>query len=81
MHDLKFLEKLLSIPSPSGGEDIFANYLMMQMRNMGFVAYRDEAGNVIGGVGNPQAEKEIVLLGHMDTVPGFIPVRWEGERL
>ena len=81
MNELEFLEKLLSIPSPSGGEDIFADYLITQMRTMGFVAHRDDAGNVVGMVGNPDAEKEIVLLGHMDTVPGFIPVRREGKKL
>jgi LysW-gamma-L-lysine carboxypeptidase len=81
MNDLEFLEKLLSIPSPSGGEDIFAEYLIAQMRKMGFVAHRDEAGNVVGSVGDPAAENHIVLLGHMDTVPGFIPVRWEGDTL
>jgi [amino group carrier protein]-lysine/ornithine hydrolase len=77
----EFLEKLLSIPSPSGGEDIFAEYLMTQMRKQGFRVSRDEAGNVIGAVGLPGAPREIVLLGHMDTVPGFIPVRWDGDRL
>ena len=81
MDELGFLEKLLSIPSPSGGEDVFADYLVAQMRKMGFNTQRDEAGNVVGVVGNPEAEKEIVLLGHMDTVPGFIPVRWEGNKL
>ncbi|HNT76832.1 MAG TPA: [LysW]-lysine hydrolase [Anaerolineae bacterium] len=81
MNDLEFLEKLLAIPSPSGGEDIFAEYLIAQMRKMGFVAHRDEAGNVVGTVGNPAAENHVVLLGHMDTVPGFIPVRWEGDTL
>ncbi len=81
MNELEFLEKLLAIPSPSGGEDVFAEYLMMQMRKMGFVAHRDEAGNVVGTVGDPNAERNIVLLGHMDTVPGFIPVRWEDSVL
>lgn len=76
-----FLERLLSIPSPSGGEDIFADFLVNQMRRLGFLAHRDEAGNVVGAVGNPAAGKEIVLLGHMDTVPGFIPVRWDGGKL
>lgn len=76
-----FLEKLLTIPSPSGGEDIFADYLVTQMRKLGFRAHRDEAGNAIGTVGNPDAEIEIVLLGHMDTVPGFIPVHWEDGKL
>ncbi|MDF1512402.1 MAG: [LysW]-lysine hydrolase [Anaerolineae bacterium] len=81
MDELNFLEKLLSIPSPSGGEDVFADYLVATMRKLGFDTHRDEAGNVVGAVGNPEAEKEIVLLGHMDTVPGFIPVRWEGHKL
>jgi len=81
MDDVAFLEKLLSIPSPSGGEDIFADYLTVQMSKLGFSANRDDAGNAVGRIGNPQAEREIVLLGHMDTVPGFIPVRWEGDAL
>jgi [amino group carrier protein]-lysine/ornithine hydrolase len=79
--DLEFLEKLLSIPSPSGGEDILADFLVYQMRKRGFRTHRDEAGNVVGSVGNPAAEREIVLLGHMDTVPGFITVRWEHDKL
>jgi LysW-gamma-L-lysine carboxypeptidase len=79
--EVAFLEKLLSIPSPSGGEDILADYLMVQMRKWGFRAQRDKAGNVIGTLGDPQAEREIVLLGHMDTVPGFIPVHWDDGRL
>ena len=79
--EAEFLEKLLSIPSPSGGEDIFAEYLVTQMRKLGFRADRDEAGNVVGTVGNPDATREIVLLGHMDTVPGFIPVRWDDGKL
>ncbi|MGC9468150.1 MAG: [LysW]-lysine hydrolase [Anaerolineae bacterium] len=81
VNDVEFLERLLSIPSPSGGEDVFADYLMQQMRRLGFRADRDEAGNVVGTIGNPSAEREIVLLGHMDTVPGFITVRWDGDKL
>jgi LysW-gamma-L-lysine carboxypeptidase len=81
MDELAFLEKLLSIPSPSGGEDVFADYLVTQMRKLGFNTQRDEAGNVVGKIGHQTSEKEIVLLGHMDTVPGFIPVRWEGDKL
>lgn len=81
VEDAEFLEKLVTIPSPSGGEDVFAEYLMAQMRKMGFVTHRDEAGNVIGTVGDPQGALEIILLGHMDTVPGFIPVRWKDGKL
>jgi len=76
-----FLERMLSIPSPSGQEDALATYLAEQMAALGFQSHRDEVGNVIGAVGDPGARRKIVLLGHMDTVPGLVPVRREGNRL
>ncbi len=81
MDEFAFLEELLSIPSPTGEEDAVAAYLVEQMAGLGFEARRDEAGNAVGTIGNREAEREIVLLGHMDTVPGQIPVRREGGRL
>ncbi len=81
MDETAFLEALLAIPSPSGQEDAIAAYLLRQMTVRGFRAHRDEAGNVVGTVGNPEARHEIVLLGHMDTVPGLIPLREEGGKL
>jgi LysW-gamma-L-lysine carboxypeptidase len=81
MDDIGFLEALLAIPSPSGQEDALAGYLIRQMTVMGFEAHRDPAGNVIGVAGDPDAERVIALLGHMDTVPGLIPLREEGGRL
>ena len=79
--ELAFLKELISIPSPSGEEDGVAEYLVKQMVELGFQAHRDEVGNAIGIVGNPKAEREIVLLGHMDTVQGLVPVRRRGNRL
>jgi LysW-gamma-L-lysine carboxypeptidase len=81
MDQVAFLKELVSIPSPSGEEDAVAGYLVEQMTALGFRARRDEVGNVVGVLGDPEAEREIVLLGHMDTVPGNIPVRLEGGRL
>jgi LysW-gamma-L-lysine carboxypeptidase len=81
MDDIAFLEALLSIPSPSGSEDAVAAYLIRQMTSLGFAAHRDEVGNVVGAIGELDAEREIVLLGHMDTVPGLIPIREEAGRL
>ena len=81
MDSALFLEKLLSIPSLSGREHAVAAFLIEQMVNLGFQVRRDRVGNVIGTVGDPYADKKIVLLGHMDTVPGIIPVRREGNRL
>jgi LysW-gamma-L-lysine carboxypeptidase len=81
MDPVALLESLLSIPSPSGVENAVAAHLVDQMAALGFRAHRDEAGNAIGALGDPGAERRIVLLGHMDTVPGFVPVRQEGGRL
>jgi LysW-gamma-L-lysine carboxypeptidase len=79
MDELVLLREMLEIYSPSGQEGEMAAYLVSQMRRLGFRAYQDAAGNAIGVLG--EGEREIVLLGHMDTVEGFIPVRMEKGRL
>jgi LysW-gamma-L-lysine carboxypeptidase len=78
MDDIAFLEELVAIPSVSGAEDVLAQHLVERMRQLGFRVLRDQVGNVIGELGNPDAKRTIVLLGHMDTVPGAVPVRREG---
>lgn len=76
---LWLLEQLCSIPSPSGYEAQAAAFLVDYLRSLGWNAWIDEVGNAVGqtGEGGPR----ILLLGHIDTVPGFIPVRIEGGRL
>jgi LysW-gamma-L-lysine carboxypeptidase len=81
LDEVAFLRSLLAIPSSTGEVDALAQYLVEQMSARGFRAHQDEVGNVVGVLGNAAAEREIVLLGHMDTVPGFIQVREEGGRL
>ena len=76
---IELLEEMLAIPSPSTQERAVGQWLVSRMRGMGFAARRDEAGNVIGFWGS--GPREVVLLGHIDTVPGFIPVRRAGDRL
>jgi LysW-gamma-L-lysine carboxypeptidase len=68
---------MLEIYSPSTQEGELAEYLVAAMAEQGFRAYRDGAGNAIGELGD--GEREILLLGHIDTVPGFIPVCVEGD--
>src|SRR2546428_4010738 len=70
---------MLSIPSPSTQERQLGQWLISRLRSMGFAARRDEAGNVVAFWGS--GPKEVLLLGHIDTVPGFIPARREGDRL
>lgn len=76
---IELLEEMLAIPSPSTQERALGQWLVSRLRAMGFAARRDEAGNVVAFWGS--GPREVVLLGHMDTVPGFIPVRREGNRL
>jgi [amino group carrier protein]-lysine/ornithine hydrolase len=70
------LRALVSIPSFSGREQALATYLVQAMTRLGLRSYLDAAGNVIGETGRSQAPL-VLLLGHLDTVPGTIPVREE----
>ncbi len=76
---LELLEGLVRIPSISGVEGAAVRWLVERMAELGFHAYVDEVGNAVGeiGVGRP----ETVLLGHIDTVPGDVPVRVADGRL
>ena len=73
---------LVAIPSLSRQEAAASAWLAAQMRGAGYDrAYVDEAGNAVGELGDPSASRTIVLLGHIDTVPGNIPVRIENDLL
>ena len=76
---IELLEEMVSIPSISTQERELGQWLVTRLRGMGFAARRDEVGNVVAFWGS--GPREVLLLGHMDTVPGFIPVRREGQRL
>ncbi|MEA2667871.1 MAG: [amino group carrier protein]-lysine/ornithine hydrolase [Chloroflexota bacterium] len=76
---IELLEEMVSIPSVSTQERALGQWLVTRLRGMGFAAKRDEVGNVVAFWGS--GPREVLLLGHMDTVPGFIPVRREGQRL
>lgn len=73
------LEGLLRHYSPTGEEAGAVQYLVEQMARLGFDARIDEIGNATGSLGS--GPREVVLLGHIDTVPGEIAVRREGDRL
>lgn len=71
--DRELLRGLVAIPSVHPGEHAAVTYLCAQMAARGFLTHVDGAGNAVGTVGDGPAH--IVLLGHIDTVPGQIPVR------
>jgi len=79
MDELVLLRDMLEIYSPSGKEGEMAAYLVKQMGALGFRAYQDAVGNAIGVLG--EGEQEMMLLGHMDTVEGFIPIHLQDGQL
>jgi [amino group carrier protein]-lysine/ornithine hydrolase len=76
---VRLLTNLLGIYSPSGKEEDIANFLAGEMRKLGFQVGVDALGNVIGVIG--EGEPTIFLCGHMDTVPGYLPLRVEEGKI
>jgi LysW-gamma-L-lysine carboxypeptidase len=71
---------LLQHYSPSGQEGAAAAWLVERMNTLGYhQAFIDEAGNAIGRIGS--GTRQMILLGHIDTVPGEIPIRLDGDLL
>src|SRR5579883_1609552 len=79
--EVELLRGMLRIPSYSGEEGALARYLVGQARGLGLEAHIDEAGNFVAGAGLESGAQPIVLLGHMDTVRGVVPVCIEEGRL
>lgn len=70
------LLNLVSLYSPSGEEKQAVEYLVERMQFLKFdTAFQDPAGNAVGIMG--QGSRQLVLLGHIDTVPGELDVRVE----
>jgi len=71
----QLLTDLVGIPSVSREEAAAVAFLVEWMGRRGFTAWTDEAGNGCGLRG--EGPRTLLLLGHIDTVPGWIPVRVE----
>jgi LysW-gamma-L-lysine carboxypeptidase len=77
--EIGLLAGLLECYSPTGQEAEAVSYLVQHLERLGFQAHIDPAGNAVGTIGT--GEREILLLGHIDTVPGAIPVSSHGAML
>jgi len=77
--DLELVRGLVAIPSLSRHEGEAVEWLVARMAERGFRASVDDAGNAVGEIGD--GPRHVVLLGHIDTVPGEIPVRVEDGEL
>jgi LysW-gamma-L-lysine carboxypeptidase len=76
---IALLENLVRLPSPSGQEQEAATFLADWLAAHGFEAGIDEVGNAVGVRGDGPGE--LLLLGHIDTFPGELPLRREGDTL
>lgn len=76
----RLLEGLVSAYSPSYQENEAVHRLVDWMTEHGYdQAYIDEAGNAVGIIGS--GNQDVVLLGHIDTFPGDLPVHRAGRLL
>lgn len=78
---IELITELVKRYSPSEQESEAVNYLVAWMNANGFTASVDEAGNAVGVRGKADAPNLLMLLGHIDTVPGEIAVRVEDGKL
>jgi len=74
MSDFDTLVGLVSQYSPSGKERGAVEWLVARMKSLNYdSAFIDAAGNAVGVMGS--GTKQVVMLGHIDTVSGEIQVR------
>ncbi|MHB8719061.1 MAG: M20/M25/M40 family metallo-hydrolase [Candidatus Dormibacteria bacterium] len=77
----RLLTELVAIPSPTGDTAAASAHLVRRAGEAGFDCHVDAAGNVVMRWGEGSPRSDVVLLGHLDTVPGVVPPRLEGGRL
>ncbi len=75
---IAFVEHLVATPSVSGSEADAVRVYVHAGARIGMRCEIDRAGNGVARRGPEGAGVRIALLGHIDTVPGRIPVRTEG---
>lgn len=77
--DVQLIFDLVSTASVSGNEQAAAEVFVKHATERGMRSYIDEVGNAIAETGCDTGDERLhlVLLGHIDTVPGKIPVRIE----
>lgn len=79
INPIEYFLEMLEIPSVSGKEHRFSVFLMESMKNLGYEVKQDEAGNVIGKIG--EGKPALLFMSHIDTVPGEIPIREENGKI
>ncbi|UCH63421.1 MAG: [LysW]-lysine hydrolase [Fidelibacterota bacterium] len=76
---ISLLEGLVAIPSPSQQEHEASVFLAGWLSRHDFDAHLDKVGNAVGQRGG--GHREVLLLGHVDTFPGELPVYRDDDLL
>lgn len=80
MSTLKYLEKLIEIPSPTGYTREVTEYIVKEVRNMGYEAVRTNKGGVIVTLKGKDDTKHRVITAHVDTLGAIVrAVKSEGR--
>lgn len=79
MDDVAFLRALVEVPSVTGDTDRAVAAFVREATARGLRAFRDEAGNAVAVAGD--GPREILLVGHIDTVAPSLPVKLEDGAL
>ena len=77
--EVEFLKRFVKIESVTGNERAATEFLVRESKLLGFSSKIDAAGNFVGVKGS--GKRSIVLLGHIDTVPGKISVVIKNRKL
>lgn len=72
MSTLKYLEKLIEIPSPTGYTREVTEYIVKEVRNMGYEAVRTNKGGVIVTLKGKDDTKHRVITAHVDTLGAIV---------
>jgi LysW-gamma-L-lysine carboxypeptidase len=72
------IKDMVEIYSPTGSEEKLVDFIIQWANNNGFKAYKDEVGNFVAEKGSG---REVLLVGHVDTIPGEIKVNVENGKL
>lgn len=76
----EFLKEIVKIYSPTGHEKEVSLYIASFLEDLGFKNVEvDEIWNVSADV--TEGSPTVYLIGHIDTVPGRLPVKFDGKKL
>lgn len=77
----KLLRQVVEIPSISGEESKVTHYLLEAIQPYATETFIDKAGNIVAEFKKSTNTKQVIFLGHIDTVAGNIPVEIKDNKL